>query len=173
VRNVRADPYEPCRVNLVARTLAPGMFKAHRVPGLIVLLATALVPIVLHVAVGSGGTGGKISSLLGTWTGTWTNADNITTGTESFVVQTQKGSIITGFFCWDKTQDPATCSSNVNDYESWSGTIDATGTLVITGQLDDYPAKLSRDGTSISGTYQNRTLASHKGTWGVQRKPLK
>ena len=163
----------PCRVNIVARTLAAGMFKASRVPGPIALLAAALIPVVLHSAVGSGGTSGKISSILGTWTGTWTNADNITTGTESFVVQRQEGSTITGFFCWDMAQDPATCSSNVNDYESWSGTIDATGTLVITGQLGDYPAKLSPDGTSISGTYQNRRIASHTGTWGVQRKPVK
>jgi hypothetical protein len=142
------------------------MFKAYRVrlPGLIAFLATALMPVVLHSAVGSGGTSGKILSILGTWTGTWTNANNITTGTESFVVQTQVGSTITGFFCWDITQDPAT---------SWTGTIDATGTLVITGQLGDYPAKLSLDGTSISGTYQNRRIASHTGTWGVQRAPLR
>jgi len=151
------------------------MFKAYRVrlPGLIALLATALMPVVLHSAVGSGGTSAKILSILGTWTGTWTNASNITTGTESFVVQTQEGSTITGFFCWDITQDPATCSSNINDYESWTGTIDATGTLVITGQLGDYPAKLSLDGTSISGTYQNRRIASHTGTWGVRRAPLR
>jgi hypothetical protein len=121
--------------------------------------------------VGSGGTGGTILSILGTWTGTWTNANNIQTGTESLVVQTQAGSTITGFFCWDITQDPATCSSNINDYESWTGTIDATGTLVITGQLGDYPGKLSLDGTSISGTYQNRRIASHTGTWGVKRVP--
>ena len=152
-----------------------GMFKAYRVrtPGLIAFLATALMPVLLHSAVGSGGTSGKILSILGTWTGTWTNANNITTGTESFVVQAQEGSTITGFFCWDITQDPATCSSNINDYESWTGTMDVTGTLVITGQLGDYPAKLSLDGTSISGTYQNRTIASHTGTWGVQRAPLK
>ena len=121
--------------------------------------------------VGSGGSSGKILSILGTWTGTWTNANNISTGTESFVVQTQAGSTITGFFCWDITQDPATCSSNANDYESWTGTMDATGTLVITGQLGDYPGKLSLDGTSISGTYQNRRIVSHTGTWGVQRAP--
>ena len=123
--------------------------------------------------VGSGGTSGTILAILGTWTGTWTNANNISTGAESFVVQTQAGSTITGFFCWDITQDPATCSSNINDYESWTGTIDATGTLVITGQLGDYPAKLSLDGTSVSGTYQNRRIASHTGTWGVQRAPLR
>ena len=165
----------PCRLNIVARTLGAGMFKAYRVrlPELIAFLATALMPVVLHSAVGSGGTSGKILSILGTWTGTWTNANNITTGTEAFVVQTQVGSTITGFFCWDITQDPATCSSNINDYESWSGTIDATGTLVITGQLGDYPAKLSLDGASISGTYQNRRIASHTGTWGVQRPPLR
>ena len=112
--------------NIVARILGAGMFKAYRVrlPGLIATLATALMPVVLHSAIGSGGTSGKILSILGTWTGTWTNANNITTGTESFVVQTQVGSTITGFFCWDITQDPATCSSNINDYESWSGTID-------------------------------------------------
>src|ERR1700746_2924468 len=151
------------------------MFMAFRVrlQGLVSFLATALMPVVLHSAVGSGGTSGKILSILGRWTGTWTNANNITTCTESFVALTQVGSTITGFFCWDKTQDPATCSSNINDYESWSGTIDATGTLVITGQLGDYPAKLSLDGTSISGTYQNRTIASHTGTWGVQRAPLR
>jgi hypothetical protein len=126
-----------------------------------------------HSEVGSGGTGGTILSILGTWTGTWTNANNIQTGTESFVVQTQAGSTITGFFCWDITQDPATCSSNLNDYESWTGTIDATGTLVITGQNGDYPGKLSLDGASISGTYQNRRIASHTGTWGVQRAPLR
>jgi hypothetical protein len=150
------------------------MFKADRVrlPGHIAFLATALMPVVLHSEVGSGGTS-KISSILGTWTGTWTNANNITTGTESFVVQTQEGSTITGFFCWDITQDPTTCSSNTNDYESWTGTIDATGTLVITGQLGDYPAKLSLDRTSISGTYQNRRIASHTGVWGVQRAPLR
>jgi hypothetical protein len=149
------------------------MFKAYRIrpPGLIALLATVLMPVVFHSAVGSGGTSGKISSILGTWTGTWTNANNITTGTESFVVQTQDGSNITGFFCWEISQDPATCSSNSNDYESWTGTIDATGILVITGQLGDYPAKLSLDGTSISGTYQNRRIASHAGAWGVQRAP--
>lgn len=151
------------------------MLKAYRVrlPGLLALLGTVLMPSVLHSAVGSGGTSGKISSILGTWTGIWTNANNITKGTESFVVQTQKGSTITGFFCWDITLDPATCSSNINDYESWTGTIDATGTLVITGQLGDYSAKLSLDGTSISGTYQNRRIASHTGTWGVQRVPLR
>jgi hypothetical protein len=151
------------------------MLKAYRLwlPGLVAFLATALMPFVLHGATGSGGTSGKISSILGNWTGTWTNANNITTGTESFVVQTQRGPTITGFFCWDITQAPATCSSNVNDYESWTGTIDATGTLVITGQLGDYPAKLSLDGTSISGTYQNRRLASHTGTWGVHRAPSK
>src|SRR5579864_850027 len=161
--------------SIVARTPGAGMFKAYRVrlPALIAFLATALMPVVLHSAVGSGGTSGKILSILGTWTGTWTNANNITTGTESFVVQTQVGSTITGFFCWDITQDPATCSSNINDYEPWSGTIDATGTLVITGQLGDYPAKLSLDGTTISGTYQNRRIASHTGTWGVQRAPLR
>ena len=150
------------------------MFKAYRVrlPGLIAFLATALMPVVLH-AVGSGGTSGKILSILGTWTGTWKNANNITTGTESFVVQTQVGSTISGFFCWDITQDAATCSSNINDYEYWTGTIDATGTLVITGQLGDYPAKLSLDGTSISGTYQNRRIASHTGKWHVQRAPLR
>ncbi|HEY2808959.1 MAG TPA: hypothetical protein VGI91_09205 [Steroidobacteraceae bacterium] len=123
--------------------------------------------------VGSGGTSGTILSILGTWTGTWTNVNNISTGTESFVVQTQAESTITGFFCWDIKQDPATCSSNINDYESWTGTIDATGTLVITGQNGDYPGKLSLDGTSISGTYQNRRIASHTGTWGVQRAPLR
>jgi len=141
------------------------MFTAYRVrlPGLIAFLATALMPVVLHSAVGSGGTSSKILSILGTWTGTWKNANNITKGTESFVVQTQEGSNITGFFCWDITQDPATCSSNIN----------STGTLVITGQLGDYPAKLSLDGTSISGTYQNRRIASHTGTWGVQRAPLR
>jgi len=151
------------------------MFTAYRVrlPGLIACLATALMPIVLHSAPGSGGTSGKILSILGTWIGTWKNANNITKGTESFVVQTQEGSNITGFFCWDITQDPATCSSNINDYESWAGTIDSTGTLVITGQLGDYPAKLSLDGTSISGTYQNRRIASHTGTWDVQRAPLR
>ena len=151
------------------------MFKTYRVrlPGLIAFLATALMPVVLHSAVGSGGTRGKILAILGKWTGTWTNANNITTGTESLVVQKQEGSTISGFFCWDITQDPATCSSNINDYESWTGTIDATGTLVITGQLGDYPAKLSLDGTSISGTYQNRRIASHKGTWAVQRAPLR
>src|SRR6202043_915606 len=80
----------PCRLNIVARTLGTGMFKAYRVrlPGLIAFLATALMPVVLHSAVGSGGTSAKIFSILGTWTGTWTNANNITTGTESFVVQT-------------------------------------------------------------------------------------
>ena len=38
------------------------MFKAYRVrlPGLIAFLATALMPVVLHSAVGSGGTSGKI-----------------------------------------------------------------------------------------------------------------
>ena len=163
----------PCRVNTVACTLGNGMFKTYRVrlPGLIAFLATALMPVVLHSAVGSGGTSGKILSILGTWTGTWKNANNIETGTESFVVQTQEGSNITGFFCWDITHDPATCSSNISDYESWTGTIDATGALVITGQLGDYPAKLSLDGTSISGSYQNRRIASHTGTWGVQRAP--
>jgi hypothetical protein len=147
------------------------MFKACRVRqrGLITFLVTALMPVVLHSAVGSGGTSGKISSILGTWTGTWTNANHITTGTESFVVRTQDGPAITGFFCWEITQDPATCSSNLNDYEPWTGTIDATGALVITGQLGDYPAKLSVDGTSISGTYQNRRIASHTGTWGVRK----
>jgi len=147
------------------------MFKAYRVrlPGLIAFLA--LMPVVLHSAAGSAGTSGKTLSILGKWTGTWTNANKVTTGTESFVVQTQEGSTITGFFCWDITQDPATCSSNINDYESWTGTIDATGTLVITGQLGDYPAKLSLNGTSISGTYQNRRIASHKGTWAVARAP--
>jgi hypothetical protein len=150
------------------------MFKAYKVrpSKLIAFLATTvLMPVALHSAVGSGATSGKISSILGTWTGTWTNANHITTGTESFVVQTQKGSTLTGFFCWDIAKDPATCSSDVNDYEPWTGRIEATGTLVITGQVGDYPAKLSRDGTSISGTYQNRTLASHTGTWGVQRQP--
>ena len=151
------------------------MFKAYRVrlPVLIAFLATALMPVALHSEVESGGRSGKILSILGTWTGTWTNANNITTGTESFVVQTQVGSTITGFFCWDITRDPATCSSNINDYEAWTGTIDATGTLVITGQLGDYPGKLSLDGTSISGTYQNRRIASHTGTWGVHRASLK
>ena len=146
------------------------MFKSYRVrlTGLTALLATALLPVVLHSEVGRGG---KILSILGTWTGTWTNANNITTGTESFVVQTQKGSIVTGFFCWDIRQEPATCSSNSNDYESWTGTIDATGTLVIKGQMGDYPAKVSLDGTSISGTYQNRSIASHTGTWGVHKGP--
>src|SRR5215468_7731868 len=171
-----ADPYDgPCRVNIVAGTLGAGMFKAYRVrlPGLIASLATALMSVVLHSAVGSGGTSGRSLTILGTWTGTWTNANNITTGTESFVVQTQKGSTISGFFCWDIAQDPATCSSNVGNYESWTGTIDATGTLVITGQLGDYPAKLSLDGTAISGTYQNRKITSHTGTWGVQRAPLR
>src|SRR6185437_9699715 len=165
----RRSVRRPCRVNIVARTLGAGMFKAYRVrlPGVIAFLATTLMPVVLHSAVGSGGTSGKILLILGTWTGTWTNANNITTGTESFVVQTQEGSTITGFFCWDIAKDPATCSSHSNDYESWTGTIDATGTLVITGQLGDYPAKLSLDGTSISGTYQNRRIASHTGTWGV------
>jgi len=59
------------------------MFKAHRVrlPGLIAFLAIAVMPVVLHSAVGSGGTSGKILAILGTWTGTWTNANNITTGT--------------------------------------------------------------------------------------------
>src|SRR5215467_1971200 len=128
----------------LAGTLGAGMFKAYRVrlPGLIAFLATALMPVVLHSSVGSGGTSGKILSILGTWTGTWTNVDHVTTGTGSFVVQMQKGSTITGFFCWDKTQDPATCSSNISVYEPWVGTIDATGTLVITGKLGDYPAKL-------------------------------
>jgi len=151
------------------------MFKAYkaRLPALISFLAIALMPVVLHSAVGSGGRSGKILSILGTWTGRWTNANKITTGTESFVVQTQEGSAITGFFCWDIAKDPATCSSHINDYESWIGTIDATGTLVITGQLGDYPAKLSLDGASISGTYQNRRIASHAGTWGVQRPPLR
>ncbi len=160
--------------NIVARTLGGGMFAYRvRLPALIPFLATALMPVVLHSAVASGGTSGKILSILGTWTGTWTNANKITTGTESFVVRTQVESTITGFFCWDMTQDPATCSSNINDYEAWSGTIDATGTLVITGQLGDYPAKLSLDGISISGTYQNRRIASHTGTWGVQRAALR
>jgi len=151
------------------------MFKAYRVrlPGLIAFLATALMPVVLHSGVGAGGTSGKILSILGTWTGTWTNANHITTGTESFVVQTQDGSTITGFFCWDIAEDPATCFSHINDYEAWTGTIDATGTLVITGQLGDYPAKLSLDGTSISGTYQNRGMTSHTGTWGVKRPSLR
>jgi len=151
------------------------MFKAFRIrlPGLVAFLATALMPVLLHSAVESGGTSGKISAILGTWTGTWTNANKITTGTGSFVVQTQDGSTITGFFCWDITQEPATCSSNINDYEPWTGTIDATGTLVITGQLGDYRAKLSLEGTSISGTYQNRRIASHTGTWAVQRAPLR
>jgi hypothetical protein len=149
------------------------MLKENRVRPLrrIAFLATALLPVVFYSAVGSGGTSGKKVSILGTWTGTWTNANNITTGTEFFVVQTQKGSSITGFFCWDIKQDPATCSSDSNDYESWTGTLDATGTLVITGQLGDYPAKLSLDATSISGTYQNRRIASHTGTWRVQRAP--
>jgi hypothetical protein len=148
------------------------MCKAHRVrlPELIGVLA-ALMPVVLHSAVGSGGTSETIPPILGTWTGTWTNENKITTGTESFVVQTQKGPTITGFFCWDISRDPATCSSDANDYESWTGTIDASGTLVISGQLGDYPAKLSLDGTSISGTYQNRSLASHRGTWTVRRAP--
>ena len=156
-----------------ARTLRPSMFKAYKVglPGLMAFLATSLLPVVLNGSVGSGGTSGKVVSILGTWTGTWTNVDTITAGTESLVVQTQKGSTITGFFCWDKTQDPATCSSNTGNYETWTGTISGTGTLVITGQLGDYPAKLSRDGTSISGTYQNRRLVSHTGTWRVQRAP--
>lgn len=151
------------------------MFKTYRVrlPGLIALLGAALMPVALHSAVGSGGTSGKHLSIIGTWTGTWTNANKVTKGTESFVVQAQHGSAITGFFCWDMAQDPATCSSDTNDYESWTGTIDATGTLVITGQLGDYPAKLSADGTSISGTYQNRTIASHTGTWSVHRAPLR
>jgi hypothetical protein len=151
------------------------MFNTYRVrlPGLIALLAIAVMPVVLHGAAGSGGTGGKIRSILGTWTGTWTNANNITRGTESFVVQTQKGSAITGFFCWDIARDPATCSSHIGDYESWTGTMDASGTLVITGQLGDYPAKLAPDGTSIGGTYQNRRIASHTGTWRVQRPPLR
>ena len=151
------------------------MCRANKVGllGLIAFLATALMPVVINGSVRSGGASGKILSILGTWTGTWTNANNITTGTESFVVQTQEGSTITGFFCWDITQDPATCSSNISVYEPWTGTIDATGTLVITDKLGDYPAKLSPDGTSISGTYQNRTLASHTGTWGVRRAPLR
>ncbi len=151
------------------------MLKPYRVrlPGLTALLAAALMPVVLHGAVGSAGTSGKTLPILGTWTGTWMNANKITTGTESFVVQRQVGSTITGFFCWDKAKDPATCSSSANDYESWSGTLDATGTLVITGQLGDYPAKLSLDGASISGTYQNRKIASHTGTWRVQRAPLR
>ena len=149
------------------------MFKTYwvRLPGLIAFLATALTPVALQSAVGSGGADGKISPIVGTWTGTWTNVNKITTGTESFVVQTQEGATITGFFCWDITRDPATCSADVNDYESWTGTIDATGALVITGQLGDYPAQLSLDGTSISGTYQNRSLASHKGIWAVRRAP--
>lgn len=151
------------------------MFETYRVRllGLTAFLATALMPVVLHSAAGSGSTTGKTLSILGTWTGTWTNANKITTGTESFVVQTQVGSTIRGFFCWDITRDPATCSSNINDYESWTGTMDATGTIVITGQLGDYAAKLSLDGTSISGTYQNRRIASHTGTWGVKRAPLR
>src|SRR5262249_20783688 len=142
---------------MMACTLGADMFRGRTVrrPGLMAFLATALMPVVLHSAVGSGGTSGKLSSILGTWTGTWTNADNITTGTESFVVQTQEGSTIKGFFCWDITRDPATCSSDTNDYEPWTVTIDATGALVITGQLGDYPAKLALDGASISGTYQN------------------
>ncbi|MBS0578108.1 MAG: hypothetical protein JSR36_02475 [Proteobacteria bacterium] len=152
-----------------------GMFKRYKVllPGLICCLTIALLPAVLPGAVVSGGTSDKIPSILGTWTGTWRNADQVTTGTESFVVQAQKGSKITGFFCWDIARDPATCSSHVYDYEPWTGTIDATGTLVITGRLGDYPARLSPDATSITGTYQNRTMASHTGIWGVRRARLK
>ncbi|MBV9062130.1 MAG: hypothetical protein JOY77_04265 [Alphaproteobacteria bacterium] len=151
------------------------MFKAcgARLLGLIALLAIAVTPVVLHGAVGSGGTGGQITSIIGTWTGTWKNVNNITTGTESFVVQTQAGSAITGFFCWDIQRDPATCSSDSAVYESWTGTIDAAGTLMVTGQLGDYPAKLSLDGTSISGTYRNRRIASHTGTWGVRRATMR
>ena len=146
------------------------MFKAYGVRLLgLMAFAAAGTPAVLDGAVGSGVSSAKISSILGTWTGTWKNVDNITTGTESFVVQTQVGSAISGFFCWDVKRDPAKCSSDSAVYEAWKGTIDAAGTLLITGQLGDYPAKLSPDGISISGTYQNRRIASHTGTWGVRK----
>lgn len=116
---------------------------------------------------------GPVSPLLGRWVGSWTNVDKIETGTESFVVQTQVGSTIAGFFCWNVRLDPATCSDNTGDYEPWTGTIDANGAIRITGKIGDYVAKLSPDGISVSGTYQNRTLASHTGSWSVRRASVK
>ena len=133
-----------------------------------VLLAVA--PMVLASQSALGTTNARETpSLLGRWVGTWTNVDNIEKGTESFVVETQAGSTIAGFFCWNVRLDPATCSASTGDYEPWTGTIDSHGALRIMGKIGVYPAKLSRDGVSISGTYQNQTLASHKGRWSVRR----
>jgi hypothetical protein len=137
------------------------------------LLATALMTLTLQSASGTGEARGTPRSLVGRWVGTWTNVDNIETGTESFVVQTQVGTTITGFFCWNVRLDPATCSANIGNYEPWTGTIGPNGGIKIKGQIGDYSAKQSPDGNGISGNYQNRTLVSHTGRWSVRRASVK
>lgn len=132
------------------------------------LLVVAPVMLASQGALGTTNTRGT-PSVLGRWVGTWTNVDNIEKGTESLVIKTQVGSTIAGFFCWNGRLDPATCSTSPGDYEPWTGTIDPHGAIKITGKIGVYPAELSRDGVSISGTYQNQTLASHKGIWSVRR----
>ena len=110
-------------------------------------------------------------SILGTWHGSFTATGASTpTGTESFVVQSQTGSNITGYFCWDSSVNPATCSTNINLYETWTGTIDQSGALIITGQYDNYPGQVSADGNTITGTYLNRTKG-YTGTWTVTKGP--
>lgn len=135
------------------------------------ILAAALSLLALQIGLGSASAHGT-PSLLGRWVGTWTNVDNIETGTETLVVERQVGTTITGFFCWNVKLDPAKCSTSIGNYEPWTGTIDRKGSIRITGKIGVYPARLSSDGISISGTYQNQTLASHKGRWSVRRAPV-
>jgi hypothetical protein len=129
----------------------------------------------------AGNTGGPTSvqlnvlpSIVGTWYGWWQDTTYPTLfGTEQFVVQSETPTgAISGYFTYT---NPTACQPfPVPCNLAWTGTMSANGLLSIAGLYGyAYPAQLSADGSTITGTYQGPATAPPDiGTWTVTQTPL-
>jgi hypothetical protein len=97
-----------------------------------------------------------VPSIIGTWQGTHENLDPtsgkyLQVNPMSFVVQSQSGTAISGYFDW-LTGASAGCPSSPCT-TTWSGTIDSSGDLAFGGQFGDkYLAGLTT-GNTLTGTF--------------------
>ena len=97
-----------------------------------------------------------VPSIIGTWQGTHENLDPasgkyLDVNPMSFVVLSQSGTAISGYFNW-VTGATAGCPSSPCT-TTWSGTIDSSGDLAIVGKFgDQYFADLL-PGETLKGTF--------------------
>jgi len=117
---------------------------------------------------------GTIPSIVGTWYGSWQDTTYPTLfGTEQFVVDSESSQgAISGHFTYT---NPTACQPfPVPCNLAWSGTIDVNGVLNIAGLYGyTYPAQLSADESTISGTYTGPASQqpTDTGGWKVSRTP--